>query len=212
MSRRICATFCTLVALLWSLGQASHAQEAAMTAAELVEAGQVAFEKQDYARAKSLFSQFLDDFGDAEEAQAAVKQVRPVLAVCLIRTREFEAAREAMDVALQAGDLDPDLRQELLFWKGVCQLQASAYAEAQESFGAYYKQAPETDARRFEAAVLFATAYLLLEQHDAAIDFCQAQVPTKVCPSPTQPGQSADLLPSCWRNDLFGLWKPNTFG
>lgn len=174
---RIHVSICVLVALLWSLGREVHGQEAAMTAAELVDSGQIAFEQKDYQQAKTLFTQFLDDFGDAEEAQGAVKQVRPVLAVCLIRTREFDAAREALNVALKEGGLDPDLKQELLFWKGVCQLQASAYGDAQESFGSYYKQAPESDARRFEAAVLFATAYLLLKQHDSAITFCENQVP-----------------------------------
>ncbi len=174
----------TRVPLFWILlvlvsvsGDSSWAQgEAPKTALELFESGGAAYAKGDYEGAKEAFTQFLTDFGEAEEAKQAVAQVRPLLAICSIRTRAFDEAREAIDQALAMPEIVDELKLELQFWKGVCALQAADYSEAQETFGAYYKEAPKSDPRRQEAAVLFGTGYVLQDQHDAAIDFFKARL------------------------------------
>ncbi len=168
----------TIIAcLVLALGHSSlRAQDGPMTALERLQAGQAAYSKRDYAAALEQFEQFLADFGDSEEAAAAVASVKPLVAICLIRTRAFDAARASISEALTIAEIDRSIKLELLFWKGVCELQASAHAEAQVTFGTYFKEAPPHDPRRWEAAVLFGTGYTLQEQYPEAIAFFDARV------------------------------------
>ena len=148
-----------------------------LTAEELLQAGQDAYVRRDFEVARGHFETFVGDYGDSEEAALAVAAVRPLLAICLIRTRDFGAAEEAIDEVLGHEGVEPGLRLELTFWKGVCQLQSADFGDAQIAFGTYYKEAPREDPRRFEAAILFGTGYLLQEQYAEAISFFQARVP-----------------------------------
>ena len=147
-----------------------------MTALELVQAGQAAYSQRDYEVARTHFSTFLRDYGSSEEAKEAVQAVRPLFAICLIRVREFGQALEAIEQVLETDGLDQAMRLELTFWKGVCQLQAANHAEAQVSFGTYYKDTSKTDPRRFEAAILFGTGYLIQEQYPEAIAFFRSRI------------------------------------
>ena len=97
--------------------------------------------------------------------------LRPLLALCLIRNREFDEASSLLDEVLAQKEIKEEVRRELLFWKGVCHLQAAEVAKAQETFGRYYQESPPSDPRRYEAAILFGTGYILQEQHEEAIAF-----------------------------------------
>ena len=159
-------------------------EDAPMTALELFQAGHGAYRERDFEKAQELFQQFLEGYGDSEETQKAVKAVRPLLAICLIRTRRFGEAREMIDAVLKGGNLARTMRLELVFWQGVCQLQAADHAKARAAFGAYYKEAPSSDPRRMEAAILFGTSYILEEQYAEAIAFFEERIDALESSSP----------------------------
>jgi tetratricopeptide (TPR) repeat protein len=164
---------CLLMPTAWTVAQDEGEP---MTALELFQAGQTAYQRRDFETARQHFEQFLEAYGEAEEVQEAVKSVRPLLAICFIRTRNFDEAHEGIDKVLEDSSTMRSIRLELTFWKGVCQLQAADYSGSQVTFGTYYKKAPRSDPRRMEAAILFGTGYILQEQFADAISFLEERI------------------------------------
>jgi len=97
--------------------QGLTAEELAVNADHLYVAGK-------YAEALALYRKFIESFGEAKEAQAAIRMMRYPIAMCLFHLKKLPEAVEAIDEALKTEPpLDTSVQQELWFWKGVCLLQ-----------------------------------------------------------------------------------------
>ncbi|MEM7145586.1 MAG: tetratricopeptide repeat protein [Verrucomicrobiota bacterium] len=156
-------------------GEGSAATD--FTAGELLEKGRALFAEGKYAEAEPLLEQFENDYGELEEAKAAVEANKPLLALCKVKLKKFAEAGELIDVVATMPDIDPKLFEELRFWRGICYMQAGEYAPAQHAFGSYYAKETNDLLKRHEALILFGTCYTLLGQHDIAAEFFGAQVP-----------------------------------
>ncbi len=144
---------------------------------DLLRQSRAAFDGGDYTKAESLFEQFQRDYGSSEEAREAVKANRPLLALCKIQLKEFEAAGALIDEALLEEKIKPRLRQELRFWRGVCYMQGQDYTQAQHTLGKFFGDPAHDRLKRFEALILFGTCYTLLGYHATAAEFYAVQVP-----------------------------------
>lgn len=90
------------------------AEELAVNADRLYGLGQ-------FAEALALYRKFIESFGQAKEAQPAIRQMRYPIAMCLFHLKKLSEAVEAIDEALKnEPPLDLQQRQDLTFWKGVC--------------------------------------------------------------------------------------------
>src|SRR5262249_41426960 len=93
------------------------ADELSVNAKQLYVAGK-------YAEAAKLYQQFLTTYGSAKEAQEAVRQMRYPLAMSLLQMGKYSEALEAIKTALANNPaIDTAQKQELSFWKGVCEMQ-----------------------------------------------------------------------------------------
>jgi len=104
-----------------------------MTADELVQAGDAAYNKGDYPEATKLYRQLISEY--SEETDPALREViskrRFPLAMAAIQSGQFDEADTAISEGLEA---EPPLatgqRLELLFWQGVSRIQSGLPADA----------------------------------------------------------------------------------
>lgn len=114
-----------------------------MTAEELLVNAHSLYTQGQYAEATALYQRFLSDYGKAAEAQEAIRQMRYRLAMALLQMQKFPEAGEAIAAALSAEPpLDQSLRQELVFWQGVCHMQDQDFAAAANTLGDFLKMFP----------------------------------------------------------------------
>jgi TolA-binding protein len=116
----------------------SFAQKAAdnqdLTADELAVNASSLYAKGKYGDAAAMYRKFLADFGSAVEAQAVIRQMRYPLAMCLLRLQRFSEALDAIREALASDPpIDVAHRQDLLFWRGVCEMQQKQGEEARQT-------------------------------------------------------------------------------
>jgi tetratricopeptide (TPR) repeat protein len=151
----------------------SFAQKAAdnqdLTADELAVNASSLYAQGKYAEAAKLYRKFVVDFGSAVEAQATVRQMRYPLAVCLLRLQRFSEALDAIREALAS---DPPIEaahsQDLLFWRGVCEMQEKQREQARktlEQFVALFPAGSERNPghiRQFPAVQKVSEARLLI--------------------------------------------------
>ncbi len=147
------------------------------TPLELIEAGNAAYQARNWQEAAEKFEAFLQNYGSAPEAAEAVAQVKPLLALCKIRLADYGAAGALITESLALPKLDPKLRDELSFWKGVILLQVQAYDEARNAFLAYYQTPEFQQPRRIESILLYGTTYILENDHEKAAVFFEQQAP-----------------------------------
>lgn len=143
--------------------------------ADLLKAGDAAFVGQDWKTAADYFDTFLRHYGKEPEAAEAVAKVKPLLALTRIRLKDFGAAGELVSECLAMPKLDPKLRDELAFWKGVILLQVSAYTEARQAFIDYFQTPEFQEQRRVESILLYGTTFLLESDHAKAAEFFEQQ-------------------------------------
>ncbi len=147
------------------------------TPLELIEAGNAAFQAQNWQEAAAKYDAFLQNYGTDPAVAEAVAEVKPLLALCRIRLGEFGAAGVLITEALTQPKLDPKLKDELSFWKGVILLQVQAYEEARAAFLAYYQTPEFQQPRRIESILLYGTTYILENDHEKAAAFFEQQAP-----------------------------------
>lgn len=143
--------------------------------AELLQAGDAAYSAQDWKTAAEYFDTFLRHYEKAPEAADAVAKVKPLLALARIRMKDFGAAGALVTECLALPKLDPKLRDELAFWKGVILLQVSAYPEARQAFIDYFQTPEFQQQRRVESILLYGTTFLLEGDHAKAAAFFEQQ-------------------------------------
>ena len=162
------------VAILFGIfAGCSFAQKAAdnqdLTADELAVNASSRYAQGNYAEAAKLYRKFVADFGSAVEAQATVRQMRYPLAMCLLRLQRFSEALDAIREALAS---DPPIEvahsQDLLFWRGVCEMQEKQSEQARktlEQFVALFPAGSERNPgylRQFPAVQKVSEARLLI--------------------------------------------------
>ncbi len=168
----------------------ASANDQNLTANELAVNAKSLYTQGKYAEAAALYRKFIGDYGAAKEAQEAVRQMRYPLAMSLLQTQKFPEAREAIDAALRNDPaVDAHLRQELVFWKAVCEMQDQEYGTARQSLEQFLAQFPTgaernpSYAKQFpaiqkssEARMLIGTCLLLEEKHkEAAAYFAEIE-------------------------------------
>ncbi len=146
------------------------AQEADMTADELVAQGDAAYQARDFAKAAALYQALIEGFEKSPDAQDVLRRRRVPLALSHIHTKDFERAGEAIVAALGAG-VEPAQAQELTFWLGVCRMQAGDPGGAREALTNFLAMFPPGTtspvAFRIPEARLLVGSALLLEEKPA---------------------------------------------
>jgi TolA-binding protein len=166
-----CPAFLAIIFCI--LASCSFAQKAAdnqdLTADELAVNASSFYAQGKYAEAAALYRKFAADFGSTVEAQAALRQMRYPLAMCLLRLQRFTEAHQAIKEALASNPpIELAHSQDLLFWRGVCEMQEKQGQQAWmtlEKFIGLFGAGSERNAvyvRQFPAVQKVPEARLLL--------------------------------------------------
>ena len=184
MSRRVtffCLGLCCAFATANAQSKAS-ANDANLTAEELSVNAKQLYVSGKYAEAAALYQQFMSAYGKAKEAQEAVRQMRYPLAMSLLQMGKYPQALEEIGAALANNPpIDVAQKQELTFWKGVCEMQGKEYEAARKTFDGFLTMFPPGADRNpnyavsnpaikklAEARLLIGTCLLLDEKYKEA--------------------------------------------
>ena len=147
---RICLAILFGIFAGYSFAQKS-ADSQDLTADELAVNASSLYAQGRYAEAAGLYRKFVTDFGSAVEAQAMVRQMRYPLAMCLLSLQRFAEALGAIGEALAS---DPPIEvahsQELLFWRGVCEMHENQVEQARKTFEQFVALFPAGSERSAE--------------------------------------------------------------
>ncbi|MFZ4682542.1 MAG: tetratricopeptide repeat protein, partial [Terrimicrobiaceae bacterium] len=163
----------------------ASANDQNLTADELAVNARSLYTQGKYAEAAALYQKFITDYGKSVEAQTAVRGMRYPLAMCLVQLQKFTEAKDAIAAALASNPpIDQQFRQELIFWKGVCEMDDKEYETARKTLEEfltlfppgsernpnYVKQFPAIQ-KVPEAALLIGTCFLLDEKYKEAAEY-----------------------------------------
>jgi len=136
--------------------------QSGLTAPELYQAANTAFNSREYAKAAEYYSEFERLYGTSLEAKEAMRIVLPNLALSHIRLKQFEQALDILPRALALDDLDSRYQEDLLFWLGAAQLQTRDLDSAFAAFTEFGQKFP--DSEKFAEAGLLAATVKIVEQ------------------------------------------------
>jgi TolA-binding protein len=140
-----------------------------MTADELYLKSINAYNAGKYAEAVAGFQKFESDFGKSAQGQAAIASMRYPLAMSLLHLQKFDDALEAIDDCLKAAPPPTGAQKEdLSFYKAVCQMQADDQKGARESLRQFLKDFPKSH-EAAEAMLLYGTSFLMEEKYAEAV-------------------------------------------
>lgn len=154
------------LALTPMLQVSAQAVDDALTAEELYIKGITAYNAGDYATAVSDFQKFQKDYGKSEEGIRVIESIHYPLAMSLLHLQKFDDALESIDAALKAKP-QPEQREDLAFYKGVCLMQAEEYEDARKIFEAFATEFPKSRQTQ-EALLLVGTMWILEEKYAEA--------------------------------------------
>jgi TolA-binding protein len=202
MSSRFLNAF-SLLLLLLAVTKSVTAQDVVevepppLTASELYEKGIAAFDAGKWQEAEESFTQLQEDYGTNAEVQAALVEIKPLLALAKVRGKNFSDAIPLIEECLLMDTVKDELKSELKFWLGLCFMQTQRHIEAQITFGEFYKhhypQRPHIT-RCHESLILFGVAYTIQGQHSDAADFFAWQMPKLRRESPEAAARVTVLL------------------
>jgi len=144
---------------------------------ELLERGRKAFFANDFVTAEEALEKFIVDYGEAEEVKEAVRIHTPFVAICKVGNRKFADALIWIEKSLADPKIEFKMRDELSFWKGICQMTQGDLVDAQHAFGAYWANEKHQPFKRYEALLLFATLYIQQDFPEESADFLESQLP-----------------------------------
>lgn len=196
LQEKLFALLLYAAALTGALAQDPPA-DAALTAGELYEKGHAAFNEGQWEEAETLFTQLQDDYGTNPDVQAALKEIKPLIALSRVRLKEFNGALPVIEECLAMDSVDDELKSELKFWQGLCFMQAKRHIEAQMAFGEFYKSHHDVGqqlARCHEALILFGVGYTVQGQHAEGANFFKWQLPKLRRESPEAAARVTVLL------------------
>lgn len=145
--------------------------------AQLLERGRNAFLANDFAVAEEALEKFIIDYGEAEEAKEAARLHRPLVAISKVGLRKFGEALEWIAESLKDPELEQAMKDELMFWQGICLMTTGELVEAQRAFGRYWADETHHPFKRYEALLLFANLYIQQDFPEEAADFLEDQLP-----------------------------------
>ncbi|HEY8901798.1 MAG TPA: tetratricopeptide repeat protein [Chthoniobacterales bacterium] len=135
-----------------------------MTAEERYLAAINAYNAGKFAEAVVGFQRFEQDFSKTEAGQKAMANLRYPYAMSLLHTQKFPAALEVIQATLAATPPPiAEQREDLVFYKGVCEMQDQEYAAARKSFDTFVKEFPRSK-QAAEAMLLYGTTWVLEEK------------------------------------------------
>lgn len=189
------------------------ANDANLTAEELMVNAKQLYVAGKYAEAAAQYQLFISTYGAAKEAQEAVRQMRYPLAMCFLQMGKFTQALDEIKVALAAVPaIDTPQKQELAFWKGVCEMQDKEYETARKSLEEFLTVFPPGAERNAnyavsnpaiqklpEAKLLIGTCLLLDEKYKEAAEYFHIVKPGL---SPVNRGRAVVL-------ELYALLEAN---
>jgi TolA-binding protein len=189
---RLPACFAVVLGIVatWSFAEETESE---LTADEFVVNAASLYANGRYHDAAELYRRFIADFGSSPDAETAIRQTYYPLAMCLLRLQRFAEAYQAIKDAFAKNlDLDRAQAQDLLFWKGICEINQQQYAEARKTLEEFLNQFPPAlegnagYARQFpsvlripEARLLIGTCLLQEGKAGEAADY-YAQIKTKL--------------------------------
>lgn len=128
------------------------------------------FNDGDYEAAAAGFQAFKRDFGASQQAAQALAEMRYPLAMSLLQLQKFDEAFEVIQSALTSEPPLPTAqREELMFWTGVCLMQAEQFAAAREAFETFSREFGMSP-KAAEAQLLLGTTFLLEGKFQEAAD------------------------------------------
>lgn len=142
------------------------------TAEEVYNAAIRAYNTGQYAAAVAGFQRFEQSFGKSEQGRGIVASFRYPLAVSQLHLQKFDDALETINACLAATPPPTAAqREDLTFYKGVCEMQGDDNEAARKTLDQFVKQFPKSP-QAAEAMLLFGTSFLLDEKWaDAAAQF-----------------------------------------
>lgn len=139
-----------------------------MTAEEVHLQAINAYNGGDYATAVAGFERFEKEYGASEQGKVVLASIRYPLAMSLLHLQKFEEALDAIDACLKGEPKPtPEQREDLIFYQGVCLMQAEEYEAARAIFASFAKEFPKAKQLQ-EALLLVGTMWLLEEKYDEA--------------------------------------------
>jgi len=155
--------------LLAVLAPAAPLAAQSLTAEELYNKAINAYNTGHYPEAVAGFRQFEKDFGKSEQSQAALAAMQYPLAMCLLQIQKFDDALVAINAALSTKPPPtPAQKEDLVFYKAVCQMQAEDWAESRKTLDAFVREFPRSR-QTGEARLLYGTTWLLEEKYAEAV-------------------------------------------
>lgn len=138
-----------------------------LTAQELLDKASAAYVEGRHQEALDGFLQFRASYGESEQAEDAIANMRVPIAMSFLQTHQFAEALEAITHALETEPRIPrEDREELLFWKGICAVQQGQHAEARKSLETFLTEFPES--QKAQEALLMGATTLVLDQDFSA--------------------------------------------
>ena len=162
------------LAILLLASQPLHSQQVGvdgLSARELLAFGEKAFNEANWDAATDAFLKFIADFGGLPETAQAVNRVKPLLAICHVRTGRMDEAMPLIEECLAMDDLAPAQRTDLVFFGGLGALQTGDPAKARTYLGAAFNDARMERSRRMEALILGGLSYVIEQDWEGAIKF-----------------------------------------
>jgi TolA-binding protein len=149
----------------------------ALTAEELYGRVIQAYNAGKFAEVAAGVEKFESDFGKSPQGQAALANLRYPLAMSLLQLQKFDDALEAIDACLAANPPPGAAqREDLVFYKAVCQLQGEDYKGARATLQKFVGDFPRSR-QTPEAMLLYATSFLLEENYAEAVKQFAAAAP-----------------------------------
>lgn len=142
------------------------------TAEEVLNQADAAYVGGDYARAESLLTQFIADFGTSKEIHLVLERVTSTLAFAQLRQKKYDAALENIEKYLAKYPEGKSV-EELSFWQGLCLFKDGQAEKAIAALKKHCTQFPQTS--KFLDAQMIIGAALLSDDKfkEAAAHFDQ---------------------------------------
>jgi TolA-binding protein len=172
-----------------------------MTAEELYSKIVQAYNTGKFADVVAGVAKFDSDFGKSPQGIAGMANLRYPLAMSLLQLQKFEDALEAIDKCLTATPAPTGTqREDLAFYKAICQLQGEDQKGARETLEKFVKEFPKSR-QTPEAMLLYATSFLLEENYAEAVKQFETVRPLL---DPVNRGRATVL-------ELYGLMQAQKF-
>lgn len=139
-----------LAFLLFALFACPSANAGDLTADEMLAQAKTHYQQGEWNSAAELYEAFLANYGSAPEVAALLPGIRFDLALAQLQSKDFAAALETISQALSGTPpLSEPQKQELAFWKGICEMQLQEYPAARASLEQFLAMFPAPKQENF---------------------------------------------------------------